>query len=401
MPLHTFFLILSLLVFFVALATGVYMRRSKFFGYEGIARDVERLARLLGAEIFRDGSDLVVRGNYAKLPVLVRFSLATDSSGLSINMQAPANFQMTVIPTASSRREEGTRVRTEDGLFDFKFVTTSPQPALARMFVASAGALRSIKKLCWSSSTSLHVDSGKLELLERPFDVAHVFDYIQNHLSTMQNLAESLRAMPGADVIQIQPFRKPGTRFLKPAVALGLSIALLEASRLSGAGMAHSSALAAEPAVQAGVLPSDAARILYLQGWRLAQESDFDSDAMAWLRMQGATPSGTVQGNFSGKDINRDAAYILVDDQGIMRVVLISEGRLVYDQRYRKILGAARVPASNLSTVPWREPLPGKPDGDGLLILTKSDTPGSSVIFAVKDGSLILGLPTDYLKVVL
>ncbi|MBV9086197.1 MAG: hypothetical protein JOY79_01820, partial [Acidobacteriaceae bacterium] len=44
-------------------------------GYREISRDVRTIAKSLqDAETFRDGSDLVVSGNYRKLPAMVRFS---------------------------------------------------------------------------------------------------------------------------------------------------------------------------------------------------------------------------------------------------------------------------------------------------------------------------------------
>jgi len=152
----------------------------------------------------------------------------------------------------------------------------------------------------------------------------------------------------------------------------------------------------ASQAAPAGLLPSDASQILYLQGWRLAQESDFDPDAAGWMKAQGVTPIGALHGDFSGKNNDRDVAYILIDGRGIMRVVLLSDGRLVYDQRYRRILVAARVPASQLATTEWRGPLQAKPEGDGLLIVTKAEVPASSLIIMLKDGKVVLNTPAEY-----
>jgi len=149
-------------------------------------------------------------------------------------------------------------------------------------------------------------------------------------------------------------------------------------------------------AAPAGLLPSNASQILYLQGWRLSQESDFDRDAAGWMKAQGVTPSGTLHGDFSSKNNSRDVAYILIDDQGIMRVVLLSDGRLVYDQRYQRILVAARIPASQLATTEWRDPLQAKPEGDGLLIVTKSEVLASSLIVMLKDGKVVLNTPAEY-----
>lgn len=115
--------------------------------------------------------------------------------------------------------------------------------------------------------------------------------------------------------------RKSGSRILKPAISLGLSLALLQASRISGAG-AQWVSLATEAAVQEGMLPADVSRTMFLPGWHLAQQSDFDSDAATWLRSQGATPSSTMPADFSAKDNGRDVAYILANEQGVMTLVI-------------------------------------------------------------------------------
>src|SRR5437016_6231488 len=307
MAMHNIFLVLSAVTFLFALVIAVLTRRSKLSGYGEIAKDVERLSRvLLQSETFRDGSDLVIKGNHGPWPVLVRFSSTEDSSGLSITVHAPANFQMLVAPVSAPRPETGTKIRTGDGLFDFKFSTTSEQPMVARMFVATDGTVQLIKKLCWASFTSLRISPGELELLVRPCNIADVFDYVQQHLATMEKLAEGLRAMPGADAMRIVPFRKPGNRMLKPAIAMALAIAYLEAGHLAAAGPGQQQVFASPPALQEGVLPSDASGILYLKGWRLAQDPDFDVHEMGWLRTQGAAPGATLHGDFSARNNGRD-----------------------------------------------------------------------------------------------
>lgn len=395
---HNIFLVLSALTFLLALVIAVMTRRSKLSGYGEIAKDIERLSRtLLQSQTFRDGNDLVIKGNHGQCPVLVRFSSGEDASSLSMTVHAPANFQMLVAPVSAPRPETGTRVRTGDGLFDFKFNTTSEQPMVARMFVASTGTVQLIKKLCWASFTSLRIGPGELELLVRPCNIANVFDYVEQHLATMEKLAEELRAMPGADAIRIVPFRKPGSRMLKPAIAMGLAIAFLLAWYLSAAP-SQEQVFASQPSAPEGVLPADATNILYLKGWRVAKDSDFDANEMGWLRTQGAAPGGALRGDFSGKNSGHDTAYIFAGDDGIKRVVVVSEGRLVYDRRYRQIFAAARVPAADLNSIEWREPFPAKPDGDALLIVTKPGDPTANLILAFKDGSLMLGAPVNYQK---
>ncbi len=399
MALHNIFLVLSAVLFLSALLIAASARRSKLSGYGEIAKDVERLSRmLLQSQTFRDGSDLVIKGNHGQWPVLVRFSSGEGASGLSITVHAPANFQMLVAHVSAPRPETGTRVRTGDGLFDFKFSATSDQPMVARMFVSAAGTVQLIKKLCWASFTSLRIGPGELEVLVRPCNIADIFDYVQQHLATMEKLAEELRAMPGADAVRIVPFRKPGNRMLKPAIAMALAIAFLEAWHLSAANPAQGQVFASQPGATEDVLPSDAASIIYLKGWRVAQDSDFDANEMTWLRAQGAAPGATLHGDFAGRSNGRDTAYILTGNDGMKRVVVLSEGKLVYDRRYRQIFAAARIPAGDLNAIEWRDPMPAKPDGDGLLIVTKPGDPTANLILAFKDGSLMLGAPVNYQK---
>ncbi|HZQ46293.1 MAG TPA: hypothetical protein VFC07_04720, partial [Verrucomicrobiae bacterium] len=198
--------------------------------------------------------------------------------------------------------------------------------------------------------------------------------------------------------IRIVPFRKPGNRMLKPAIVAALAIAFLEAWHLSAASPAQEQVFASQPGAQEGLMPSDAANILYLKGWRVAQDQDFDANEMTWLRRQGANPGATLHGDFSGGNAGRDTTYILVNDEGMRRVVVVSEGRLIYDRRYRQIFAAATVPAADLNAIEWRDPLPAKPDGDGLLIVTKPGDPTANLILAFKDGSLMLGAPMNYQK---
>jgi len=397
---HSFFLIIALLAFLVALTLAVSARRSKFFGYRGIAADVDRLARSLGGEIFRDAGDLVVRGNRGALPVLVRFSLDADndSSGLRIAMQVPATFEMTITPGAAGRRQSPAVVRTEDGLFDYKFVITSQQPAMARMFVTNAGVMKQIKKLCFSSATTLRMESGKLEVTEHPFQQANAFGHVEQRLASMADLAESLRGMPGAEAIKIAPFRRPGNRMLKPAIALGLALAFLEAGWLSRSSTHFEHALVAEAASPEESLPADISQMLYLQGWRLARGEDFDPETVNALQDQGAATGAIVHADFSGRNNNRDVAYILIDTAGIMRVVVLSNGNLAYDRRYLRILAASRIPAAGLNAAEWRDPAK-KPDGDGLLLVTRGYGPDSSVVISLAGGNPTLNSPVDYKKI--
>src|SRR5688500_12947973 len=73
--------------------------------YEEYASDAQAVASNLNAEIFRDGIDLVVSGNYGRLPTVIRFSHADNTPGLNMKMRAPATFTMSVLPKGAKGTE--------------------------------------------------------------------------------------------------------------------------------------------------------------------------------------------------------------------------------------------------------------------------------------------------------
>src|SRR5436305_12173833 len=118
---------LSMLINIFSISDVLSAHRETLASYQGIRKDVQQLARILRAETLREGTDLVVRGNHNQLPVVVRFS-ADGASRLNIMMDAPANFQMSVAPRSARERAGKTVVPTNDGLFDFKFTSSSNDP---------------------------------------------------------------------------------------------------------------------------------------------------------------------------------------------------------------------------------------------------------------------------------
>lgn len=383
----------------LVLGTALFMRwakrRSTFSGYAEIQKVVLRLARAIGGNVFRDAGDLVVSGNYEKWPASVRFSSKSNGT-VGIQMDAPANFQMTIHPRGEARHEGKTRISTQDSQFDSKFATMTNTPTQARLFIRSQDVLPLVKKICSSSGSLLCISPRRLEVFERSFSRPEIYDFVTNYLAIMAKLAEQLLEMPGAAAIKIVPYRTKKNPGLRIAVSAGLALAFLAAVRLPDANATDGQSFS-ESFTQ-GISPTDAVQIGNLSQWRLVQKSDFDPDAVGWLSAEGVAPSATISGDFSGKNNGRDTAYILTNSDKMMRVVIISQGIRVYDQRYQHLALAVRVPHSALNNATWKDRPGGDSDGDGLLIVAHSDDRASGLVFTLHDRKAALQVPTDYQK---
>ncbi|HWX53995.1 MAG TPA: hypothetical protein VN176_05330 [Verrucomicrobiae bacterium] len=390
---------LALLVLAIVVIVIVARRRQVLAGYTDIRRDVLRLCRMLGAEPLREGDDLVLQGNYEKHPVTVRFSYSDNSPALSVTMGVPADFQLSIVPRAASARKGGRVVlRTDDAFLDSAFITSSDQPTQARLFTDNRDVKRILKALGRSSSIFLNVAPGSMTVSELALSSPAPADVIAGYLRSMVQLAVQLLAMPNASAIRIEPYRKPGSLMARVIVGVALAIGMFAAWRMSLSGSAVP-LVTSSPAGPAGISPMDATAILGLKDWRLLQEADFDPTLAQWLRNQEIVPSGKIPGDFSGRANGRDVAYLLVNTDGRVRALILSQGKTVSDYAYRHLAIAARVPKSALSGITWRSELPGQPDGDGLLLVEQPDDPTSATVLFLNSGKVVRALPDDYKKI--
>jgi hypothetical protein len=376
---------LAVLVLLVGVIIVMMRKSSTFSGYGDVAADAQRIQRALKGETFRDGSDLVVSGSQDKLPTMVRFSYDENTPGLNIRMSAPANFRLSISPKGSQAAGEGkTLVRTPDDMFDARFVTRTDHVAQAKMFVGGKQAMALMQKLCCSSKTFVSIGKGYIELSElvipTPYTSAHIVDHVQN----MAKLALQLQAMPGAETVKIEAYKREGSSMLaKAAVVIallgGLAYWVTEARR-PDTSLAELKAQAGSSSLPEGVLPVDAPKLGTLDGWRLVTADDFDPDAAAWARSQGMQIQGRIEGDFSGKNNPRDVVYVLTNGSDTTRVAVIADDQLVSDVRYPKLAVAARFSKYNWNTTQWVA-APVNPAGDGLMIVTHNDSKSGMVLF--------------------
>ncbi len=97
-PLQIALLIIAA-VSIVGMVIAVVRSRRTYSEYEEIAGEARRLGSIIKGEIFRDGNDLVVSGNYGMLPTVVRFSNDENTPGLNMRMQAPATLTLSLVPS--------------------------------------------------------------------------------------------------------------------------------------------------------------------------------------------------------------------------------------------------------------------------------------------------------------
>ena len=390
-------------VFVIGIIISLWRQAHMFRGYDEYSSDAQTLASRLNAELFRDGTDLVISGNYGRLPTIIRFSYADNTPGLNVKMRAPATFTMTIVAKGGKSGEGRVVLRTPDEMFDSRFVTRTNDPMQARLIISSKPAFAQLQKLCCSSQTFLAVGSGAIELSELTIPTPYSAKHIQNHLDSMLALAEALQQMPGADSIKITPYKKEYSLIIRAALVVGVLttiVAVVSAMYERGDTAAAKSATDQTEQIPAGITPADAHRIAALSMYRVATEADFEQEATAWARAQiGHEVSGRLPGAFSS-DSAQETTYVLVQETGAAagrkRVVLIADNDVKYDSAYPELAVAGLVPRANFSSAAWVGGTAPVPDGDGILLARKTDDPGSGTVIYLRGGRAETAVPVNY-----
>ena len=373
--------------------------RMTYSGYEDIVNDVRRLGRAMHGEIFRDSADVVISGSYERLPVVVRFSNAENTPGLNIRIQAPATFQMSVVPAGAQVSEGGRNlVKTYDDLLDARFNTRTDQPTQAAMFINPqvAGLLKS---LACSRNTFLSIGNGVIELSELVIPDPNPGEHALQHLKSMAALSQSLRRMPGSDRVRLVTFEREHHVAARVAMVVGALVALVSvfaATRVPN----REPVSGVNQTLSSGIMPADAARISNVRDWRTATTDDFDPAAVSWLRGNHKRPEGRIVGDFSGRGTGRDVAYLLVDAAGARRVVLLADNENRYDTRFPYIGLAVCVPKGSVKSIRWAGgKAPEGAEGDGLLLLRKRDDPSSAIVLFLNGRGIVSASPANYQEI--
>ena len=350
----------------VGLTVYFFRHRSMYAGYEPLEVDARGIVGALRGEMFRDGDDLVMTGNFANLPTIVRFSNADNTPGLQVRMQAPATFAMTVAPSAAPPTG-GKRMPLQgaDPTFDSRFVVRSDQPMEARLFL-TPGVLGNLKKLCCSSGTFVNTSQGALELTETVIPPTSTRHHVVEHLKQMAALVESLRSMPGSDTVKVAAFKRERHITVRIAIAVGVIAAAIVVFTATTTRPVPTT----EVVVPDGMIPNEATLISDVNSWRMATPADFDPSLVNWMRNNRLEPAGRVAADFSGSGLGTDVAYLLVKDDGTRRLVILCGGVVRYDAQFSPLAGIAPLRHNDISAINWthNQP-PPEVDGDGLLLV--------------------------------
>jgi hypothetical protein len=366
-------------------------------GYDEYKADIKKIATTLKAEMFRDGDDVVIPGNYKKFPIQVRFSYSENTPGLNIRMQAPVSFTFSVVPKGERATEGRVLVRTGDDMFDARFAARTDHPTQAKMLVSSKTMRTHMEKLCCSSKSFLTMVTGSIEVSELiipgPYTARHVLD----HVESMSILAAEVDDIPGAEKVKIQEYkREKSTPLLKIALAVGalVAIAAVFAGR-PGTEVTQTSAAAGVVHAE-GVWDSDAAQMTKLAGWHAITESDFNADVVGWMRASGISPTGRIELDLD-EAAPSDTVYCLGrDEDQSKRIVMLQNREKVLDSVMQNVVGVVRIPKSSLETITWSVKPTAASDGDAVMIISRVDDKTTATILYRSGNLVISGRPESY-----
>jgi hypothetical protein len=389
----------AILVAIVGIAVYWVRRFAVFRGYKDLERAVQQLASALQTQAVRDSRDVVIAGHFRKRPTIIRFSRRMDTPGLEIQMRAPVTFDLWLLPRNTHSKEGRVVMRSGSAELDKKFDARTNFPAETRMFLADSAVVAGLEQLCCSTQTGLAMKGHTIQLTELTvpeFTANHVMD----HLNAMATVAERLEAMPGADQIKIQPLPRVGSSWtIRVTLAAGLVglVILLFAQPYNRptAGNRGSNRLASGM----GVPTADAEHMQRLEGWRVAAADDFSGLARWFQQQHGLAASGRVTADFSGDSAARDSAYLLTNNAGQKRLVMLAGGVVVYDVIFPHADLIAPIPHRNLPAIEWIAAPQFAADGDALLVIQNAEDPTQSVLLLRHGAQTYSARPADFNKI--
>jgi hypothetical protein len=176
-------------------------------------------------------------------------------------------------------------------------------------------------------------------------------------------------------------------------LTLGLTFSPRLIARLEAAVHPAASTETWTPAAQS-VAHEDASLIPEVDSYRLATSGDFDPEGVLWLRTFGQQMGGAIPGTYSAS--GRSHAYVLVGKDDERRVVILADGTLRCDARYKDLALAARIPNDVVRQIQWAQPLSFDPVEDGLLLVKDANNAGSGVVLFLRGDQVVSATPANF-----
>lgn len=387
----------AILVAIIGIVLYWVRRFAVFRGYKDIAAAVQQLASTLKTQAVRENHDVVVAGHFQGRPAIVCFSSGVHAPAFSIELRAPVTVDLLLVPPGDSK-DGRVVMRSGSADLDRKFDARTNTPAEARMFLAEKDVLADLEQLCCSRHTRLSLAAHSIKLSELTIPdptAAHVID----HLNAMARIADRLEAMPGADQIKVQPLPRRGSSWtIRVTLAAGLVglVVLLFAQpyNRSSTGQRPNRVPSG-----AGIPAADAARMQKLEGWRVVGADDFSGLSQWFLRQHDLALAGRVTADFGGHAVQSDSAYLLTNDAGQKRLVMLAGGVAVYDVIFPHADLIAPIPHGNLQEIEWIAAPQVAADGDALLVIQNAEDPTQSVVLLRHGTQTYSARPADFNKI--
>lgn len=375
-----------------------FVRRHRMFlGYPGHESDVLQIKDRLKGEIFRDGDDLVISGNFGKTPAIVRLSAGIYTPGVNVEMKLPSTFSLSIFPAQMTPEPEGQPVDIGSRRLANRYRGRTKSVAEARLLLDSKQVIGELEKLCTSSKLFFELTPGHLSLGQ--FTIPdHLYARVMEQLEAGVKLGEHLAALPGSHQVKILPIKhEHGSWTLRAAMAMGTAIAAFCMIAAARDLQAPAQAATVKPEKVNAILPVDAQVIPMLKGWRPATESDIDPYFLSLLRSTRSSANYPLSFDADGSGEHPASAYLLVDANNRKRVVVIMEHRVIFDSVFPNIAGIAAVSKEDASAINWQSG-PMHPDfvADGILLVRDSERLDSATLLYFSPKGVISGVPQDY-----
>jgi hypothetical protein len=393
----------AVVVTLTAITTGLIVtvqNRRKFRGYEQYADDARRLRTKLKGELFRDGEDLVVSGNYGKIPTIIRLSTRMEAPGVSIEMRVPVTFSLSIFPKQVITHATGSPVPLGNRKFATRCKAVSKNPTEARLLLSAKDAQDVLDSLCSSSDVGVELSKGVLSVVTLLIP-QNFGSQVSEQLELCTRMDAIVESLPGSHAVKIVPIehRKPSWVF-RAAMASGAVICALCLIASSRELADSQTTVAAAQRVSNGVAPVDAQVIPKVADWRAAQAEDMDPSFLTTLRNAGAKTEYPVTFDTDGSGERPGTAYLLIGPDGSKRVVAIVNHRVAFDVVFPDIAGIAVIPKESVASVEWATQNMQVPNtgGDGLLFVRNGHDGTSANLLLFAQNSVFSAPPNDYRK---
>jgi len=292
----------------------------------------------------------------------------------------------------------GTLVKSPDDVFNTKFEIRSDQPTVAQIFLGAPKVTAALKDLCRSGHDFLTLAPAAIEYGQLGYPNSATMRALPGFLDSLNALREALAQMPSSEQVKVEPRQRQTDYILRTTIAAGV-IAVAAVLYVTAHESDRNQKQAQETQLPDGMSAADAAAIANLNLWRSATEKDSDEAVLGSLRDRHVAFSSYVALDANGTGEVNDHAYLLVNDRGERRVVLMVDGNKMHDSRYGQLAAIGRVSKANMSQINWSGSAPANYVGDGLLLVRTSDPGSGTVLFLSEGNRLQSAVPADWRQV--